>query len=156
MDHGPRKFMWNSANWSMFSHTSKYVLLQQIYLAWLSCNSPYVLFDVLGNSDQFHRHKPNYINRECGTHAPGFWDSSTMSLCVQRAWITVCDNLRTYVPEVHVRQYYGLVLLCFQPRTTYTVGIRANSYYLHAYFSGTTWPFQPQGIQYYNLVGTYV
>jgi hypothetical protein len=27
-----------------------------------------------------------------------------------------CDNSRTYVPEV--RQYYCLVLLCFQPRTT--------------------------------------
>jgi hypothetical protein len=27
-----------------------------------------------------------------------------------------CDNSRTYLPEV--RQYYGLVLLCFQPSTT--------------------------------------
>jgi hypothetical protein len=43
--------------------------------------------------------------------------------------MTVCDNSRTYVPEV--RQYYGLVLLCFQSRK-YHVGTR-NSCYLRTH-----------------------
>jgi hypothetical protein len=43
--------------------------------------------------------------------------------------MTECDNSRTYVPEV--RQYYGLVLLCFQP-CKYHVGTR-NSCYLRTY-----------------------
>ena len=43
--------------------------------------------------------------------------------------MTVCDNSRTYVPEV--RQYYCLVLLCFQSRK-YHVGTR-NPCYLRTY-----------------------
>jgi hypothetical protein len=43
--------------------------------------------------------------------------------------MTECDNSRTYVPEV--RQYYGLVLFCFQP-CKYHVGTR-NSCYRRTY-----------------------
>jgi hypothetical protein len=52
-----------------------------------------------------------------------------------------CDNLPTlYVPEV--RQYYGLVLLCFQQR-------RYAELLLSAYldFAGIIVPWQAQGIQ---------
>ena len=54
----------------------------------------------------------------------GSFDSS-------RASIPRYDKSRTYVPEV--RQYYGLVLLCFQPRRYAELLL---STYLH--FVGTT------------------
>jgi hypothetical protein len=49
--------------------------------------------------------------------------------------VSGCDNSRTYVPEV--RQYYGLVLPCFLPRTTWVRGSLLSAY-LH--FAGTPWP----------------
>ena len=48
----------------------------------------------------------------------GFKTNKTPAQAYTRAprILTGCDNSRTYVPEV--RQYYGLVLPCFQSRTT--------------------------------------
>jgi hypothetical protein len=45
--------------------------------------------------------------------------------------MTGCEN-SAYLRTAEVRQYYGLVLLCFQP-CTYHVGTR-NSCYLRTYF----------------------
>jgi hypothetical protein len=78
--------------------------------------------------------------------------SSTYTNLYPGSWLvdynTGCDNSRTYVPEV--RQYYCLVLLCFQHVPRRHAGLLLSAY---LFFAGTTWPFQVQGIQYRNLVG---
>ena len=59
----------------------------------------------------------------CFTLHAGFFITSFIFIYINIKKCTRCDNFRSHVPEE--RQYYGLVLLCFQPRTTQVRGTLA-------------------------------